>query len=286
MKPTRCPVCAAPFRATARVVTQPRPNDDAFAVALRSAGVGTLVYERCADCGALVAVDDRRRIDLGSIYSSLPDEYWSALHNEAHGVARMVRRLLPVSRGDLWDVGCGAGGLISVLETADLRCHGLEPGARAVEAARARGLDVRQGTASTFGEERVADVVTMMDVLEHLGEPEHELHAVHKMLRSGGAVLALTGRADALTARVGRADWHYLECGGHVTVHSEQGLRRLFRRVGFSRVRLHRVEHPGAVTARRWFLALAKNALRRALSRPLGTIPFFRDHVVVVAQKD
>ena len=72
--------------------------------------------------------------------------------------------------GDVWDVGCGTGTLLASMNDRWNK-HGIEPGGRAVAEARRQGFDVRQGTAVTCGLSDVADVVLLVDVIEHMPEP-------------------------------------------------------------------------------------------------------------------
>jgi SAM-dependent methyltransferase len=55
------------------------------------------------------------------------------------------------SRPKVLEVGCGDGARLAWLKNnLDADCHGIEPSARAVAAARAKGVDVQQGTADVL----------------------------------------------------------------------------------------------------------------------------------------
>jgi SAM-dependent methyltransferase len=253
--------------------------------ALASLG-GRLYYERCSRCRSLIAVDARRDPSvLDEIYRALPDEYWTRLSPQdrfAHTLERHVRRRH--SGGDLWDVGCGTGTLLLNMSDGWSK-HGIEPGARAVDEARRQNLDVRQGTAATCGLREVADVVVLVDVIEHMPSPQAELDAIYQMLRPGGTFAVFTGRADARLARLSGSLWYYLHCVGHVTIVSRDALRELLERAGFVDVEVIRVEHQGGVSWWKWLQRVAGNAARVVLRRQPAGMHYLRDHQLALATK-
>jgi 2-polyprenyl-3-methyl-5-hydroxy-6-metoxy-1,4-benzoquinol methylase len=246
-----------------------------------------LVYERCSFCNSLVATDERRDPQfLQSIYELLPASYWHHLNPQA-GLNIAIEKQLGkrgLVRGDLWDVGCGNGNLLSTLGR-QWRKRGIEPGRQAVAEARAQNLDVLLGTPASLQLREVADAVLLVDVVEHLPEPELELLAIKQMLRPGGALVVLTGRADARTARFAGPHWYYLHCIGHVTIFSASSFPLLLRKLGFTDVAVFRVEHPGSVGLRRWTQRIGGNLLRSAIGKDPAAMHYYRDHQLVLATK-
>ena len=244
-------------------------------------GLGGLLhelrYERCGACLSLIATDERREPELlQEIYRNLPDSYWSHL-NPQTAFARTIDCFLSDCRcaGDLWDVGCGSGNLLANLNSRWSK-HGIEPGFRAVQIAREKGLDVHAGTASQLHLRDVADVVLMIDVMEHLSDPLKEIEAAADMLRPGGVLVVFTGEADAWLPRLARSRWYYLHCIGHITIFSRRAICRLLAAAGFEQIRAHRVEHPGGVGLRRSLRRALGNGLRTILGRRGTPIVFSR----------
>ena len=284
----QCPACLAKWSAT-QTVRVPLPDElsDEMLDGGANLQLQELVYERCASCRSLLAVDRRRDPRrLEEIYRMLPPSYWQRL-NPHVGFHRVIENHLArrgVVGGQLWDIGCGRGNL---LETFAPRWSktGVEPGLEAVAEGRRRGVNIMAGTASSLGLQEVADVAMLVDVVEHLSDPAVELRAVRDMIRPGGTLVLFTGTADAWTARVAGPRWYYLHCIGHVTVFSWRALQSIIEQLGFDEVTTYRVEHPSAVSARRWLARLGTNELRRVLGRPLAPVHHFRDHQLVLATK-
>ena len=213
-----------------------------------------------------MATDSRRDPQLlQAIYEQLPASYWEGL-NEQVGFSKIIERRLRewgVSGGDLWDVGCGNGNLLRTFGN-QWNKHGIEPGHQAVDEGRGLNLDVRLGTASALRLRGVADVVLLIDVAEHLPDPELELLAIKDMLRPNGTLVLLTGTADAWTARFAGNRWYYLHCVGHVTIFGARSFDRLLSELGFVDIASERFEHPGSIGARRWLQRIGGNAPHRA----------------------
>ena len=89
----------------------------------------------------------------------------------------------------LLDIGCGGGGMLEWLRTFG-DAVGVDPSSAAVDHARAAtGLDVRQGALPhemPFRQGERFDVVTMLDVLEHIDDDAASLAAVRELLRPDG----------------------------------------------------------------------------------------------------
>lgn len=76
------------------------------------------------------------------------------------------------------------------------------------------------------------DVISMIEVLEHLPHPHDPLALVARLLKPGGLLLLTTGNLDSPVAR--RQGIHYRYCAPeiHVSLFNPHALAHLYRRVG------------------------------------------------------
>ncbi|HYT79402.1 MAG TPA: methyltransferase domain-containing protein [Actinomycetota bacterium] len=105
-------------------------------------------------------------------------------------VLSVLRSFLPQVAGDrqLLDVGCGTGGMLKALRSfGDVT--GMDTSPFAIDRARERsGCPVEWGVLPepTPFEPESFDVVTALDVVEHVDDDEGALRTIHRVLRPGG----------------------------------------------------------------------------------------------------
>ncbi len=206
------------------------PSTDRFGTAL-----GDIV--RCSRCG-------HTRLDPMPEQSILAQAYARAASqdyvDEETGQRETARRALvrieahAVAPGQLLDLGCWVGFLLSEANGRGWRTIGVEPSEFGSCYARDRlGLDVR--TSDLFSAplpERAFDAVTMGDVIEHLTAPGDALTRIASLLAPGGLLWLALPDAGSRVARVmGRRWWSVLPT--HVQYFTRHSISVLLRRHGF-----------------------------------------------------
>jgi 2-polyprenyl-3-methyl-5-hydroxy-6-metoxy-1,4-benzoquinol methylase len=185
----RCPLCESADARVVRTESHSFPPEAFFEPYTRR----SVHLRRCGACD-FVFVDelptDPRFFE--HIYASSAD--WDAeLHHHGKRAihADIKRRLLENgASGRLLDVGAFNGSLLHEFSDA-FEVHGVEIGSAASADARSRGLDVRTGAFGTvdLGDLTPFDVVTFVDVLEHLPDPGRMISSAAEVLRQGGLLL-------------------------------------------------------------------------------------------------
>ncbi len=233
---------------------------------------------RCDDCGHIFADPCPTPAFIGSLYGAVEDPLYE---EEAGGRAMNFRRVLArlerlrPEKGRLFDVGAATGILMNLARERGWEVDGVEPSTWAIECARTLyGLAVRPGL---FEEVRVepasVDVVTMVDLIEHMARPYDALRRAAEILRPGGFLCLVTPDIRSAAARIaGRTWWHFRPA--HLAYFTRKSLDALFRRTGFTVVR--RRSYIWTFSAR--YLASRKEAFHpllrsRRLSSFLGGIP-------------
>ena len=246
-----------------------------------------LRLSRCSSCGCLWATDDRQNEDvLLNAYSRVDGSYFDSEHiGERHReFYKWIENLLEEHQAgrSILDVGCGDGTFLNALSDKWIK-HGIEPSAAGAELSRKKDLDVSIGTLSSSARRRV-DLVSALDVIEHVVDPHTFIESVKEHLNTNGTVLLLTGDAASYTARVAGPQWSYLSWCGHISVFSACGLRKLLESHGFEILDWKRCEHPSSPGVIAWWRVHVLEPLRRALGRAKSWYPFWRDHQVVIAR--
>lgn len=171
--------------------------------------IGTVV--RCRTCALVSMVDAdgalvRCSYDEG--YYQQPDasrpgyeDYFggeaASRREVASALADTVRALAGNARHAL-DLGCGGGFLVEELTRRGIDCTGLDGSRYALERARehpARGRYLHGGIGGPgLAGEAPFDVITMIDVIEHLPDPVAALRWAAGLVAPGGIIVLLTPR--------------------------------------------------------------------------------------------
>lgn len=247
-----------------------------------------LKLRRCSECGCLWANDARQHDGvLNDAYERVVETYFDSQENDPRYVRfyKQLERLVKphVSGRTILDVGCGDGVFLSTISDEWFK-QAVEPSVSGASLAEKKNLDVARGTLITASKQFEADVITALDVIEHVIDPHHFVESFKRHLRPGGVVLLLTGDADSYAARVAGAQWSYLRWCGHISVFSQSGLRKLLETHGFEVLSWTRCEHPSSPGAKAWWRVHLLEPARRALGRNRSWYPFWRDHQTVVAR--
>ena len=164
--------------------------------------------------------------------------------------------------GNVLDIGCGAGNMIHHLRRYG-NVQGIEVDARPVAMAQQRGYDVRLGDATQRipFDDASFDLVTALDVIEHVDEDEAILREAYRVLRPNGILTISTPAFMGL--------WSYNDVlNGHKHRYTPQELRERIERAGF---RIKRLTFG-------FFLVFPLSAPLIVLRNKLGQKPELKSH--------
>jgi SAM-dependent methyltransferase len=149
---------------------------------------------------------------------------------EWRGILERVRSLVSLRPDSAWlDYGCGTGGLVDYLRSRGFpRAIGTEQGESLVRVAE-RGIPVIEPEALQEAAGRF-DVVTAIEVIEHVLDPVAELDRMRALLRPGGLVFLTTGNAKPYADRL--LDWQYLRPEVHVSLFEPESLGLAMKTAG------------------------------------------------------
>jgi 2-polyprenyl-3-methyl-5-hydroxy-6-metoxy-1,4-benzoquinol methylase len=150
--------------------------------------------------------------------------------HEWEGTRRLIDSLVPLKPGVRWlDFGCGTGTLVRhVRQHARCECVGYDVG-WVTDKARAAGVPVLTD-AELAAAEGTFDVVTSVEVIEHVADPVAWLRQVRRMLRPGGAFYLTTGNVDRQRANF--LSWSYVVPDLHTSFFTPKAAAAAMRAAG------------------------------------------------------
>lgn len=200
-------------------------------------------FRRCVACGLSFVANPR--IDFANLYDS---EYYAGRGADAfidyldemknprtvrtyewRGIVRAVATLTGSANPKWLDYGCGLGGLVRfALAHGMSSVFGFDEGWSA-QWMFDRGLPVlsREDLGEHMGS---FDVVTAIEVIEHLLDPVSVMSHISSLLKPGGLFFLTTGNAEPHRRRF--TDWSYVHPDVHISYFEPRTLATAYARSG------------------------------------------------------
>jgi 2-polyprenyl-3-methyl-5-hydroxy-6-metoxy-1,4-benzoquinol methylase len=212
-----------------------------------------LPIHKCETCGLQTIYPNK--YDLKAMYSegyykgTANYSYLDERKNEKYESFVWDARLRNVkkfkSSGKLLDIGSAFGGFLNRAKLAGFEPYGIEISEYSAQYANERGIPTFNGSildadfpASTF------DVITLIEVIEHLDKPELVFQKLSQLLKPGGLLLIQTANFDGLQAQKEGPKYHYY-LPGHLFYYSSANMKKILTKNGFKNYHVyHGVDFP------------------------------------------
>jgi SAM-dependent methyltransferase len=180
----------------------------------------------------------------------------------------------------LLDVGFGDAVFLELARSAGWIAQGVDSDPVAVEAAAARGLDVRQGHIDSLtGMAGSFDAITMSHVIEHLHDPLRALESAFSLLKPGGRLWVETPNIDSYGHDRFGPDWRGLEPPRHLVMFNWHSMESSLRAAGFSSI--HALTRHSVYNE----LAAKSNAIRQGKRPSDRDPPTLRERALAVVMR-
>ena len=171
----------------------------------------------CQNCGLIYVNPRILLLPKYKIISNEQDKfYFEETRNERISAYSNLIKQIPTWLGqqaeNLLDIGCGDGVLIEAALKEDITCTGIEQNEALINFARERlqgSFTIKKDFNNIPGS--CFDVITLINVIEHLTEPAVVLNKLSKLLKPKGILLIHTPNVSGIYSRILSARWHHYE---------------------------------------------------------------------------
>lgn len=222
---------------------------------------------KCNDCGLMFLHPIPSILELKKIYNGKyfenetllsPEmkylygyyDYISERLNKQYGyqgIIKSVRELLPTkAHKPRWlDIGCGYGYLMDIVFDNGFEVTGVEFNPYAAKYIKSKYVyPVIEGTIKSIPKDKKFEVISMMDVIEHLRNPFEDLNMIRDLLVENGLIVITTMDSESLTSRIlGKKLEDFRRTREHIFFFSRRSMRAVLKQHGYEILKMRSIGH-------------------------------------------
>ncbi len=201
--------------------------------------------EKCKTCGTLFADVSLENAETADRVQDLYDHYYDFANYQLPKAAEISLQKIVNSfedvrqTGNFIDIGFGEGGMLSVADKNHWKCFGTELSPQALNYAEEKGWIVSKNALSDArfpkGE---FDVVTMIELIEHVPNPDSFFETSFELLRPNGLLFFTTPNAKSINQRFLGTNWSIVSPPEHITIWSPDGSKQALERNHFTTMKI------------------------------------------------
>lgn len=191
----------------------------------------------CNNCDFIFTTPIPSKEELNAFYNTF--DYKDNLSAEKTIRADAKRSLRKIDlytnrKGELLDVGCGRGYFLDEARMLGWNTYGVDTSRIVIDFAEKRlHLNVFNSDIFSFQSDKLFDLITLNQVIEHFSNPENLVNQCSKYIRNGGLMYIATPNAESISARVLKDNFDHFIPPEHLSYFSQHTLQKLLQKQGF-----------------------------------------------------
>jgi 2-polyprenyl-3-methyl-5-hydroxy-6-metoxy-1,4-benzoquinol methylase len=198
-------------------------NSDNFNITDKNYGQHLSIF-LCNKCGFKFC---QEASTITKFYEEMKDEdYIEGENPRATQAKKLIDYALKWKSGSeekLLDVGAGAGILVKEATNIGFLAEGIEPSEYLTDRARKNNINVHRGVLDDYKFSYKFDVITCIDVIEHVSDPIKLLKGIFANLEKNGIAIIVTPDIDSLMSKIMKWKWWHIRVA-HVAYFNKKTL--------------------------------------------------------------
>ncbi len=193
-------------------------------------------FSQCLNCSFVFSNPKPDEKSLISFYSKLEDtEYSDEWEGRGKNFLSILKRLgkINTSGNTLLDIGAASGIFVKLAIDEGYSAEGIEPSSQLVKEAEEKfGVKLFEGTIDNYGVKKKFDIVTILDLIEHVNDPADFMKKVSRLVRKDGMIVLVTPDISSFPPKIMKEKWwHYRTA--HINFFNIKSLKYLLEQSGF-----------------------------------------------------
>ena len=138
-----------------------------------------------------------------------------------------------IDSGRLLDIGTGGGGFLLNARKCFI-CEGVEINSIHAEKAKNAGLTIHNIYSNDFDPSYKFDIVTMLQVIEHLPDPNTVIEDAYRLLKNEGYLYIACPNYESKSMEIFKEKHRHVSTFGHINLYSPKSLLRSIEKNGFN----------------------------------------------------
>lgn len=134
------------------------------------------------------------------------------------------------------DVGCGNGHLLKTAKDSGWNVYGTEFTENALKICESKGINMHLGKLNPDNYNQAFDIITSIEVIEHINDFHEELEKFKKLLRKGGFLYITTPNFNSISRFMLKELWSIIEYPEHLCYFNPSTLDRVLKEHGFKKL--------------------------------------------------
>lgn len=194
---------------------------------------------KCESCNFIFSCKKPEVSELEKFYNSYgTNNYLSPLtikrYNQLLDQFEIYRKT-----NKILDVGCGIGYFLEEAKKRDWEVYGTELSKKSAEICSGKGIKIKEGILDSKNyEPGMFDIITSIEVIEHINNPLEELKNFNSILRKGGLVYVTTPNFNSLLRYRLKSAYNIITYPEHLCYYTPKTLNKLFKISGFKELKI------------------------------------------------